>query len=313
MSNNDTIDYGKKLPICIHKYERGNIECDGRPRAKSMNDKIPCVYRDRCVAMQQLIKLKGMRVRELVKLRKIRDIDGKRRVYAFSSGDSKSFQRRLIHIIDRYGIKNGRITIRHPKEEKPKKQRKQIIRSEEAKQKSIKALKKARIAAARALKDKAERDMDATKEIFYWFLSRFEKKCKKRVYKNNTNVGVGDFFIIDKIKRSKYAKIYVKTTTVIKKHGKKTIGEIKKPIVCVVLTTRNHGIQFRTTLKPEQFDDILSKENIKKLGIVSFSEGKYKSKTSPVGKEGVSIFVDALNKAIKEGMIKFSHGKNCFP
>ena len=54
----DGVDYSKKMPLCLRKYSRGDIECDGRAGARVHRDSIPCVYRDRCVAFQKLISKK---------------------------------------------------------------------------------------------------------------------------------------------------------------------------------------------------------------------------------------------------------------
>jgi len=294
------VDHGRKLPVCLRKYDRGNVECDGRPRARTEQERMPCVYRDRCVSLQRLMKIGDHKARDLLKLRKVRDPDGKRRVYAFSIEDSDDFQRWLMRGIDRYGIRNGRVTIRHPEEEKPRKPRVIKNRSEESKKKSADALVKARKHAAKALKEKATDDLDATQKLLRWFLSRLQRATKRPFAKDEKRAKLGHLFIVDRIDSSRYVTVYAK----VLKKTKKRVIEIRKPVVLVVLAARSHSLQFRTTLEPAKLTKCIAKSNRSKVGIEAFAEGRFNSKTIPVGKEGASIMAEAIAKAIERGTIK---------
>lgn len=288
------------MPVCLRKYSRGDIECDGRPRARTERDRMPCAYRDRCVSLQRLMKIGDHKARDLLKLRKVKDPDGKRRVYAFSIGDSEEFQQWLMRGIDRYGIRNGRITVRHPEEEKPRKARVIKNRSEESKQKSANALVKARKEAAKALKAKAAEDLDATQKLLKWFLTRLQRATKRPFAKDQKRAKVGQMFIVDRITSSRYVTVYAKAL----KRTKKRTAEIRKPVVCVVLAARSHSLQLRTTLDPTKLNKCMSKSSRPKVGAEDFDEGRFKSKTIPVGKEGASIMAETIAKAIERGIIK---------
>ena len=292
------IYHGRKLPICLRKYSRGDVECDGRQRAKKDRDRIPCVYRDRCVALQRLIKTNGLKARELLKLRKVRDIDGKRRVYAFAIEDSERFQQRLIRVIDRYGIRNGRITIRHPEEER-KKPRKIVHRSEESKEKSRKALVKARKEASKAIKQKADRDVNSTMKLVEWFISRFQKKVGRKVHTDHKGIDIGELFIVDRVDSSRYVIIYAKTY----KLKKGRVIETRRPVVRINLATRTHTLQFRVTMTQNQLKKVLSKKSSVKVGIMPFEFGRFRAKTFPLDTEGCSIVADGIAKAIVTGII----------
>lgn len=299
------IDYGRRLPICLRKYSRGDVECDGRPRAKNDRDRIPCVYRDRCVALQRFIKIRGIQRRELLKLRKVRDIDGKRRVYAFSIEDSEKFQQRLIRIIDRYGIRNGRITISHPQEERCK-PRKMVERSEEAKDKSRKALVKARKEASRAISEKADKDVRATMKLVEWFISRFQKKVGRKVYTDRDGIDIGELFLVDRVESNRYIVIYAKTYKIRDGKGKKktVVVETRTPVVRINLATRTHTLQFRVTISPNKLKKVLSRSSSTKVGILPFRWGRFRAKTFPLDMEGCSIVADGIAKAILNGVIK---------
>lgn len=309
------LDYGRKLPLCLRKYQKRDVECNGRPRAKTKEERMSCVYRDRCVALQLLIKSRGYKARDLLKLRKIVDIDGKRRVYAFSVDDSEAFQQRLVRIIDKYGIRNGRVTIRHPSEEKSRKPRKIVNRSEASKAKSVKALVKARKEASKVIKKKAAEDLSVTKELFDWFIVRLRNAIRKHIRDSYEEAKVGELFAIDRIESSRYVTIYVKTLrlrkmgdrdSVSKKKGKKKKHYVltRKSIVCVIFATSRRSLQFKITVDPETFNSVLSESSIDKIGLSPFDEGRFKAKTIPLGREGVSIMAEAIAKAKKKGIIK---------
>jgi len=303
---NKQLDYGKKMPICLRKYERGNVECDGRPGAKSKDERVPCVYRDRCVALQKLIRVKNISVKSLLKLRKIKDVDGARRVYSFSIGDSEKFQQWLARIIDRYGIVNGRITIRHPKEEKPRKKRKFVERSEDAKKKSIKALVKARQYAAKKHAEKACESFDSTKDVLAWFVKQFQAVMGTTIILNDSNVkrmGIGEYFFVNRVKTTKYVTLYIQGKKLANRGRSVVYVKKRIPITRIVLSTSVRGLQFKTTMDVDTFESIIPKASKKKLKVFPFNEGRYRSKTNSVGKEGVSVFVEILKKAIDNRII----------
>lgn len=294
------VDHGRKLPVCIRKYDRGNVECDGRPRARTERDRMPCVYRDRCVSLQRLIKIGSHKARDLLKLRKVRDPDGKRRVYAFAIQDGEEFQRWLMRGIDRYGIRNGRVTIRHPEEDKPRKPRVIRNRSEESKKKSADALVIARKHAAAALKEKAAGDLDATQKLLQFFVIRLQRSTKRPFARGEKQAKIGQLFVVDRIDSSRYVTVYAKILKVTKK---RTV-EIRRPVVSIVLAARSHSLHFRTTLEPARLQKCMSKASRGKVGVEDFDEGRFKSKTFSVGREGASIVADAIAKAIERGIIK---------
>lgn len=298
-----TVDYGRKLPVCLRKYDLGNPECDGRARARTPEERMPCVYRDRCVALQRLVRLKGYKARDLLKLRKVRDPDGKRRVYAFSVGDSEEFQLRLVRAIDRYGIRNGRVTIRHPDEERPKRPRKIKNRSDESKAKSAVALVKARKYAIEALRKKARTDMGATRELLEWFVMRLRQAAKEHPYAlDQTNARVGDLFLIDRVETSRCVTLYIKTLNRGPKLNRKRLS--RKPLANIVLGVRSHSLQFRFPFNRATLESLLPAQAIKKVAPADFNEGRFLSRTCQVGKEGASLAAEVIARALNKRIIR---------
>lgn len=298
----EALDHGRKLPICLRKYAKGEVECDGRPRARSEHDRMPCVYRDRCVALQRVMKVQRTPARELLKLRKVVDVDNQRRVYAFATGDGQEFQTMLNRAIDRYGIRNGRVTIRHPQEEPPRKKRTIKNRSDESKAKSTKALKKARKEASRVLKQKAADDLEATTELVKWFLSRLQRKTRRKVSEDREAAVLGELFVVDRIESSRYVTVYCKSQKRDKK--RKKMVESRKPVVSVVLAARTHSLNFRFPVDVDDFNEAIAEGDRDRVGLEEFDEGRFKAKSNPLDREGISIVADSIAVAIRKGIMK---------
>jgi hypothetical protein len=297
-----TLDYGRKLPVCLRKYDRGNPECDGRPRARTPEERMPCVYRDRCVALQRLVRVQGHKARDLLKLRKVRDPDGKRRVYAFAVGDSEAFQQWLTRAIDRYGIRNGRLTIRHPDEEKPRKPRKVRSRSDESKRKSVHALVKARQFATRALREKSRKDLAATRKLVLWFVSRLQRALQRTLAADQASAEVGQLFLIDRFKSSRYVTLYAKSIKRDLNGRRKRIS--RRPIARAVLAVRTHSLQFHFPFDRATLESLLSAQALKKVSPVDFVEGRFLSSTCLVSKEGASLAAEVIARAFHKGIIR---------
>jgi hypothetical protein len=296
------LDHGRKLPVCLRKYDRGNPECDGRPRARTPEERMPCVYRDRCVALQRLVRVQGHKARDLLKLRKVRDADGKRRVYAFAVGDSEAFQQWLVRAIDRYGIRNGRITIRHPDEDTPRKPRKIRNRSDESKRKSIHALVKARQFATRALREKAREDLAVTRKLLLWFVTRLQRASRRTLATDQASAEVGQLFLIDRVESSRYVTLYAKVIKRGPNGSRKRLS--RRPIACVVLAVRTHSLQFRFPFDRETLESLLPAQALKKVSPADFVEGRFRSRTCQVGKEGVSLAAEVIARALHKGIIR---------
>lgn len=301
------LDFGRKLPVCLRKYDPGNPECDGKSRGRTPEERMPCVYRDRCVGLQRLVRVHGFKARDLLKLRKVRDADGRRRVYAFAVGDGEEFQRSLVRAIDRYGIRNGRVTIRHPSEDVPHKPHKLRNRSEESKQKSVRALVRARQFAAKALHEKAREDLAATYKLLRWFVSRLQRAAKCELAEDQASAEPGELFMIDRVESSRYVTLYGK---IIKRgpNGRKHLS--RRPIACIVFAVRTHSLQFRFPFHRQMLDSLLSEQASAKVGPADFAEGRFRSRTCLVGKEGASFAAEVIARALHRGIIRLPKGSD---
>lgn len=256
------------------------------------------------MALQRLVRVKGHKARDLLKLRKVRDADGKRRVYAFSVGDSEAFQQWLVRAIDRYGIRNGRLTIRHPDEDVPCKTRKIRNRTEESKAKSVKALVKARQHAMKALKEKSATDLEATALVLQWFMTRLQRALKCEIAGDQASAKIGQLFVIDRVEssRPRYVTLYVKIVKRGPDGKRKWLS--RRPLVCVLLAVRTHSLQFRFPFDRETLESLLPAQAIRKVMPAEFIEGRFRSRTCQVGKEGASLAAEVIARALNKGIIR---------
>jgi hypothetical protein len=181
-----------------------------------------------------------------------------------------------------------------------------VERSEEAKEKSRKALIKARKEASRVISEKADKDVRETNKLVHWFISRFEKKVGRKVHDSRDGIDIGELFVVDRVESNRYVVVYAKTYKIRDGKGKKktTIVETRTPVVRINLATRTHTLQFRVTIPPNKLKKVLSKSSSVKVGVIPFRWGRFRAKTFPVDIEGCSIVADGIAKAVLNGTIK---------
>lgn len=291
----ETLDPNGRMPRCIRKYDRNAAECNGREKARSDEERIPCIFRDRCVALQRLMKRHNYRARDILRHRKFRDQDGRRRIYAFPKIDPDKFKLWLIRGIDRYGIRDGRVTILRLDEAPPQRQR--VTRSPEARQRLAVQLIKAREKAMVSLQEKSRADMEASLQLLQWFLARLKRSLKRDFMASPGLAEPGDLFVSDRLKVSRYLTVYAKTGDTRSKEYS------RRAVVCCVLAPRTRSLRLFFPIAPQTFLECLPSEHRGRVPVAPLTSGRFRSRTRPLGKEGVSLAADALTVAIKKGKL----------
>lgn len=291
----ETLDPNGRMPRCIRKYDRNDPECNGRERARTEHERMPCLFRDRCLALQRLMKRHNYAARDILRHRKFRDQDGKRRVYAFPKMDPEKFKLWLIRGVDRYGIRDGRATIVRIDEQSPI--RKSRHWSPEARRLKALQLVKAREKAVLSLREKTAQDLEASLQLLQWFLVRLQKLLKREFRLTVGQAEAGELFIADRLKASRYLTIYVKTA------DRRTKTSSRRPIVCCILAPRERALQLFLPIAPDSFLKCLDERHRNRCPVAPIIRGRFRARTRPLGKEGVSLVAEALTTAVKRGVL----------
>lgn len=279
----------KRMPKCLGHYDVGDEVCDGDPSGETEEDKMSCVFRDRCAALKQHCADKGFKPEQFVKIRKVEDDDGERRAYAVAKGDDEQFAQQLAKWSKRWGVKNGRVTKARPDDSKPPKKGKKKKPAREVKERpapSPEARKKAKEAVAA----NAEESLSQAYTMCSWFTKCLQEATGRNVADDAESAEPGELFVIDRMAKSRYASVYCRK------------GRGGKAAVAVVLPhTRSKTCQIRL---PAEADVVEATSEGDKLGVATINDGKFKVRTKKLDKEGVATAADVVARLVKGGTIE---------
>lgn len=279
MSNN-------KYPKCLGHYDVGDDDCDGDPKAEEDHNIQPCTSRDRCASLRQHCTATGRSPGDYVKLKKMKDRDGEKRTYASPKGDAEVFSESLAKWADRWGVTNGRVTLKEPKRSKKKGKTKKATTKSARPVKPPAAATRKKGSAATA--SKAEGSLKEAYELVSRFTTALAENTERAFAERPTAAEPGDLFLVDRLPGSRYASVYC------------AAPGGKKVAVAIVLPHTNHGTcQIRVAAEPDDF----KKSHASKLEIVSIKDGRFKSRTKRLDKEGLAIAAEAIAALVKGGTI----------
>lgn len=267
------------IPHCIGTYEAHEAVCNG-----DENDPDPCVWRDRCAAVQAHLTEIGQDPEHLVtfKVKKAKAGEPEQQYAAGKHGFN-----RFVILCDeqakRFGVKDGAPT-KQP--DKPKKSKKDS-------RKGMKPSKKAQKRAAEALTKRALDRRRQLRVMFDDFKQLLIGAIKDRTFAAPREaVAPGRLYVVDHIDKSGYASIYCKTP----------VGR-DVPIVSVRFKPRNLTMDLEVPVAPDDFNGI-GKETMKKLLPRLINDGLFRSLMPGLDREAVALAAEAIGTLVNGGRIK---------
>jgi len=109
-------------------------------------------------------------------------------------------------------------------------------------------------------------------------------------------------FLIDRFKSSRYVTLYAKVINRAPNGTRKRVS--RRPIACIVLAVRTHSLEFRFPFDRTTLESLLPAQALKKIMPAEFSEGRFRSRTCQVGKEGASLAAEVIARATNKGIIR---------
>lgn len=280
----------KLMPKCIGHYDVGDEACDGEKDGATEDDRISCVFRDRCAALKQHCQANGFTPEQFIKIRKKDDDDGERRAYAVAKGDDEQFAQQLAKWSKRWGISAGRVTKSKPDDKKPKRDGAKKTRPRDVVDRpgpDAAIRKKAKDAVAA----KATESLAEAYQMCAWFTKCLGEATGREVVERQPEASEGDLFVIDRMDKSRYAAVYCRK-------GKSA----KVAVASIYPHTRAGTCQIRFPVEADAFDDFpLSRD---KLGIATINDGKFKSRSRKLDKEGIAMAAEAVARLVKSGIIE---------
>lgn len=282
----------RRMPKCVGHYDVGDVTCDGDPKGGTDDDRMPCVFRDRCAALQQHCKAKGHQPEDYVKLKKFEDDDGDKRTYAVSKADDETFVAQLAKWAKRWGVKNGKVANKKPAKDVKTKPTRPKAKTKDARPRKPPTAD-ARAAAKKVLAAQAKASLSEAYEVSAWFTKCLQENTGRPVVERASEATAGQLFVVDRMESSRYASVYCRV-------GKKK----RLPIACIYPHTRASTSQIRFAADAEAFNGALSAEHRSALDVVSINDGRFKTRTGKLDREGLAIAAEAIAALIKSGNIR---------
>ena len=186
-------DHGQPFCECFGEYGSSDPSCNGRRRPRTERDGWPCVFRDHCVAFAKMVEISVHEREELIELR----ADGKyadgRSVYPRTN--RWDFDREIAELIYKYRIRDGRILAPNGVDE--------LARPQQITAATIKRR-------TRMLKKVRQQRREEMHTVCDAFIAEFSRAAGVSFVSKST-ARAGDFFVADKLKRSRYLAIYGRT------------------------------------------------------------------------------------------------------
>jgi len=271
----------RKMPPCLGGYENKDKICDGNPKAKDEGEHAPCLFRDRCVGFQCLLKdlAAAGKPGDAEDYLSVKKVDGEEFAFAKKSGDALELA--IDKRIAKYGVKDGKITVPRGRKEKPSK-------------KAPAASKKASAKGAVQESKEPDESADDARELCAWFTSKLQEATGRAVHDLPGDCEAGELFIIDRHEKSNYAAVYAR-------------GDVShKVAVASMYPNRRTGtLQIRVAAPFEAFMKGLSKASRSALEPEDYTgkDGRFRVRISGLDKEGASIVAESVSAAISSGII----------
>lgn len=274
------------MPLCVATYDRHHKECNGDPEGADDEERMPCVYRDRCVAFGVYCRKNRADRSDLIQLVKGPD-NG---TYAIAKGDDAELQQLLVDHIKKYKIKDG-VAAGAPLVTaggvRPATGARQPAPRAEVPKPSSKPPR----GTPRSLNTEGRAKVA---EIGDHFQSMLLQLMKRTMADSHGEAAPGQLYMIDRRERSNYVALYAKTAN----GGKVAIASMYfKP---------NNGVlEVRCAVEYRAFVAFLSATNIKKLEPQDYTgrDGQFKVRLPKLDKMGVALVAEALARATQAGII----------
>lgn len=273
------------MPRCLGIYQSGDSQCDGEPSGKTEQERMPCVYRDRCVGFQKHLAKFG---REPSFHLRFEAVNG--HVYSFAKNQEK-LDKLISKQISRWGIRNGRVTRRvvQPtirKSSPPKLTPERLAKLRATKQPGRRAL---RIGGKVRAQQFAEA-RDVVTELAQWYALQLRERTGRVVAASQAAAGPGELFLIDRSELSGYVAVYAKRN-----------GSKKQAITSLYYRPVSRTLEVRIALGFDEYTKLLDKATYKKLSPEDYTgkDGYFCVRIRGVDQEKASLIADTVAGAMK--------------
>lgn len=262
----------KPPPPCVGTYEQEHVQCDGDAAADSFEERSPCAWRDRCVALQLYSLEHDKEPEEVVAAQ---DLNG------------------LVQLCDTYvekhGIERGR-TAEERVDEEPSSE--EVIMPPVSKKRRVPPQRKNGPKKRRARLNQIGEDMA---QLHAHFVDQLRERFPDRRFANGARVLVrpGTFYPIDRTEGSAYISWYCTT-----ERGRDAA------IACVRFKPGLGTVDIELPVELDRLQGALGKRTFKRLNAKPIHDGQFRTLCMHLDLEGVGLCVESIRRMVDDGILR---------
>lgn len=282
-----------RMPPCLGRYERGDIECDGHPSVgATLDELLPCLFRDRCVAFRKLLQETGKRRQNFVTVRELTrgPIQGR---FAFPL--EPDFDVQLDERILRYDIRGGIVTSRRGSlPARPSKQRQGLRRGPPTAAHRRKLARRGR-RRFRELRKRLHREG-------LGYLGIVAEHIGRPFKREEVGARPGELFVVDSYEERKCAVLYYRLCNATHKLVQRPVVRFRPRIAAGA-----HGsIELQVACPHDAFISLTPKRDRARFNFEARErKDSYKVRLRQVNRESAVALAQVVKKLVAEGYFGF--------
>jgi len=285
------------MPLCVATYNRGDPQCDGDASGETDEDRMACVYRDRCIGTGIYGRSNRLERSQLIQIVRARGTDGQVSSFAVAAGDDDELQRAVSTTIVRCKIKDG-VAAYAPLVTQGGIRPATAVVSSAVKAAAGKAplvVKKPGASRGKLVPNVEGRRI--VEEIGDHYQQNVLSRLAMTMSTSQGEAEPGQLFLVDRRERSGYCSLYMKT------------GDGGRMAVTSMYFRPNNGmLEVRVACDYKAFVGVLSLQNRARLSPEDYTgrDGAFKVRFHRLDKGGAAIVAEALDRAVRSGILDLS-------
>jgi len=285
------------MPLCVATYHRGDEQCDGAPSGETEADRMPCVYRDRCVATGIYGRSNRLERSQLIQIVRARGADGHVSSYAIAAGDDDELQKAVSTTIARCKIKDG-VAAHAPLVTQGGIRPATAVVSSAVKSVVSKAplvVKKPGASRGKLVPNVEGRRI--VEEIGDHYQQNVLSRLARTMATSQGEAEPGQFFMVDRRARSGYCSLYMKTD-----------DGGRMAVTSMYFRPNNGVLEVRVACDYKSFIGMFSLQNRARLSPEDYTgrDGAFKVRFHRLDKGGAALVAEALDRAVRAGILDLS-------
>jgi len=282
------------MPLCVATYQRGHDQCDGAPSGETELDRMPCVYRDRCLAMGIYGRSNRLERAQLVQLVRAKGADGHPASFTIAAGDDEQLQAELTRMIASCKIKDGVAGFAPLVTAGGIRPATAVVSSavKAAGSRAAHVVKKPGVSRGKLVVNVEGRRI--VEEIGAHYQHNVLSRLGRTMATSQGEAEPGQFFLVDRRAKSGYCSLYMKTA-----------DGGRMAVTSMYFRPNNGLLEVRVACDYRSFVNFLSTKNKVDLAPEDYTgrDGCFRVRFHRLDKGGAGLVAEALDRAARAGIL----------